>query len=44
MRALQGQQLGRTAERGENMGKATEALAAIGERLLDSPSVEALES
>lgn len=44
MRALQGQQLGRTAERGENMGKATEALAAIGERLLDFPSVEALES
>ena len=44
MRDLQGQQLGRTAERGENMGKAAEALAEMGERLLDSPTVDTLES
>ena len=42
MRALQGQQLGRTADEGEDMAAATEALARLGARLLDAPSVDTL--
>ena len=41
-RSAQGHQLGRTAELGEDMAGAVDALAELGLHLMDSPSVEAL--
>lgn len=41
-RNVQGQQLGRTAERGEDMAGAVDALASLGLHLIDAPTVEAL--
>jgi aminoglycoside phosphotransferase (APT) family kinase protein len=43
-RSRSGQQRGTAVERGEDMGGAVEALAQLGERLLDSPTVSTLSS
>lgn len=43
-RQLSGQQLGKTADQGEDMGLAVESLAQLGMRLIDSPRVETLSS
>lgn len=43
-RSLMGQQLGRMNDLGEDMGAAVEALAQLGERLVDAPDVQTLAS
>ena len=43
-RSLMGQQLGRMQELGEDMGQGVEALAMLGERLVDAPDVETLRA